>query len=375
MQFFLAERRIEQTLDALNDRQAQSLEHKREVAYRRAWGLMLRGRWDEAAQFILPEEISGETIADLQELGRTERRRRPYYLLVMGEVASRLRSYDQAIEHYTHGLRLLSERRMNDPTRRIRALLGLGRCHLKAGSPPTALEYYQQALRLCGHERRQPHLPHVYDGLSDTYSHLDNLDRALDYGNQALHLYMERGDKHSTCRIRSLLGEIHRQMGDLEAASASSTEALALAMGMKSIEAILTCLTALAEVRVQENKLEDAWRYCEMALEYRPQDPHPAGLGKLSLVCGKVREAQAKQAAGQEAQEAVEHALFFYEEAIETLTRTEARPELAEAYRLLAHVQEESGQPEQALASWKAACAAQAGLSDASLGANWERVW
>src|SRR5579883_2719139 len=139
----IAEGHIENALATLDDIQAENTEQKREVAYLRAWCSMLRDRWDEAAQFILPQEISGETIADIQELGRTERRRRPYYLLVMGDVASRLRSYDQAIEHYTLCLRLLGERRMNDPNRRIRALLGLGRCYLETGSSTNALEYYQ----------------------------------------------------------------------------------------------------------------------------------------------------------------------------------------------------------------------------------------
>src|SRR5581483_8550640 len=110
----IAEGQIENALAALDDIQAESLEQTREVAYLRAWCAMLRNHWDEAANYILPQEISGETIADLQELGRTERRRRPYYLLVLGDVATNLWHYEQAIQHYTQCLKFLDERRMND---------------------------------------------------------------------------------------------------------------------------------------------------------------------------------------------------------------------------------------------------------------------
>jgi tetratricopeptide (TPR) repeat protein len=363
----IAEGHIENALATLDGIPAENEEQRREVAYLRAWCSMLGGRWDEAAQFVLPQEISGETVADIQELGRTERRRRPYYLLVMGDVAANLWRYEQAIQHYNQCIKLLDERRMNDLNRRIRALLGLGLCHLRTGYPANALEYYQQALRLCGNDTRQPNLPHVYYGLSDTYRHLNDLERALDYGKKALNLYGERGDRHYVGRIRSLLGDIYRQMGDLPIANESYTEALALAMGTESIGAIFNCLTTLAEMRLQENKPEDAWRYCEMALDYSPKVPRPYFLGKMYIVCGKVKEAQAKGAAGQEAQRNVEQAISYYQQAVATLKRTDARPELAEAYSLLAHLQEESGRQDQAIATWKSAYAARAGLEDAPL--------
>ncbi len=363
----IAEGHIENALAALDEIQAESVEQKREVAYLRAWCAMLRNRWDEAAGYILPQEISGETIEDLQELGRTERRRRPYYLLVMGNVAANLWRYEQAIQHYTQCIKLLDERRMNDTNRRIRALLGLGLSHLETGYPTNALEYYQRALRLCNNDTRQPNLPHVYYGLSDTYCHLGNLDRALDYGKKALQLYMERGDKNYICRIRSLLGHIYRQMGDNRAANESYTEALALAMSTESFGVIFTCLTALAELRLQENRPEDAWRYCEMALDYSGKVPRPYFVGKMYIVCGKVMEAQAKTASGREAQEEIEKALSYYEEAVKALKQTDARPTLAEAYSLLAHLLEEAGRQDRAITIWKSAYAVQAGLEDAPL--------
>src|SRR5579883_3674571 len=121
----IAEGQIENALATLDDIQVENAEQKREVAYLRAWCSMLRDRWDEAAQFILPQEISGETIADIQELGRTERRRRPYYLLVMGDVAANLRLYEQEKQHNNENINILDKRRMNHLNQRIRASLRL----------------------------------------------------------------------------------------------------------------------------------------------------------------------------------------------------------------------------------------------------------
>jgi tetratricopeptide (TPR) repeat protein len=360
----IAEGQLENALAALDHIQAESLEQKREIAYLRAWCSMLHNNWDEAAQYILPQEISGETIADVQELGRTERRRRPYYLLVLGDVAANLWRYEEAIQHYTRCLKFLDERRMNDTNRRIRALLGLGVAHMATGYIPNALEYYEQALRLCNNDTRQKSVPDLYYGLSDAYCRLGEFDRALEYGNKALQVYIERNDKDLICRIRSLLGHIYCKMEDLHTSNAYYTEALALAMSTGSVGAIFNSFTALADLRLQEGKPEEAWRYCEMALEYSEKVPRPYFVGKMDLVCGEVMETRAQDAGGSQRQEYLEQAVRYYQRAVKQFKQTDARPDLAEAYSRLAHLLEESGQQDQAIGIWKSAYAARAGLED-----------
>jgi tetratricopeptide (TPR) repeat protein len=93
-----------------------------------------------------------------------------------------------------------------------------------------------------------------------------------------------------------------------------------------------------------------------MALASRHKVPCPSLLRRISTVCGKVKEARARQSEGQEAQEAIEQALSFYEQAIETLEPADRKLELAETYGQMAHLLEEAGRPEQALALWKQAC-------------------
>jgi tetratricopeptide (TPR) repeat protein len=81
----------------------------------------------------------------------------------------------------------------------------------------------------------------------------------------------------------------------------------------------------------------------------------------MSIVCGKVMEARAKKASGQEAQEAIEKALSYYERAVEALKQGGNKPRLVEAYCLLARLLEASGQQDQAITIWKSAYMTSAG--------------
>jgi tetratricopeptide (TPR) repeat protein len=69
---------------------------------------------------------------------------------------------------------------------------------------------------------------------------------------------------------------------------------------------------------------------------------------------------------GARGQEYLERAVTYGRQAVAELQQTDARPDLAEAYGLLARLLEELGRQDQALACWKAAYAAQAGLGDIS---------
>lgn len=151
-------------------------------------------------------------------------------------------------------------------------------------------------------------------------------------------------------------------MGNLPAANESYTEALALATRMENIGALVTCLIALAEPRLQEDKPEAAWRYCELTLDYSSTLPRPSFPGKLSITCGKVIEARASKAGDQGAQKAIEEALSYDEQAIEVLKHVDERLRLAEAYCLLAHLLEKSGRQSQAIVVWKFAYMTRAGL-------------
>ncbi|HEU5382677.1 MAG TPA: tetratricopeptide repeat protein, partial [Ktedonobacteraceae bacterium] len=204
----------------------------REEAYWRAWSHAQDGQWDQAGQVLFSPEVSGETFPDLRVLGRTERRRKIYYTLAMGDVAVRLAHYEQAMFHYTQCITFLDERRMNNANLRVRALLGLGLTHLLTGYSVSALNYYTEALRVSGKDSCSEYVPDIYYGLCEISRHQPNDERALDYGKKALRLYIERGNKVLECQMRNILGRIYYQMGDFESSNACYTESLALAINV-----------------------------------------------------------------------------------------------------------------------------------------------
>lgn len=362
--FFITEGRKENALALLDSIQSENEGQKRELAYLRAWCYVLDGLWDQAGQVLFSPGVSNETITDIRTLGQTERRRKAYYILVMGDVAVNLARYEEATRHYALCIKFLDERRMNDVNLRLRALLGLGLANTMTGYYPSALKYYKEALRVCGEDPRNEHLPTIYYGLCDVYRHQAQFEQALDYGKKALQLYTERGNKQLICQVRSILGRVYYQMGDFSAANSCYTESLALAMSVGSETMALNNYAALADLRLEEGKPEEAWRYCELALDHSAKVPRNNYVGMMYIVCGKVAESLAK---GAEAQEQTEKAISYYEKAVEKLKITDARSDvLSEAYSRLAQILETTGRQDLALTYWRSAYAARSAPEDTS---------
>lgn len=363
---FIGEGQIDEALAELEKVQPACQEEKREVAYLRAWCYAEYNRWDEAAQFLPDAGVSEEEISDIQVQGHTERRRKAYYQLLMGDIAVNMGHHEEAMRHYRRCIKFLDERRMNIPSVRIRALQAMGTLSVITGFYDMALIHYEAALRLCNEQSedsQHPGLPNIYYGLCDMYRQKGNFPQALEYGEKALQIYIARNQQDMIARMRNLLGRVSYQMRDFPKAGTYYTEALALTMVHGGPVLSLTNLTALADLRRAEGELAEAWRYCNMALEYSPKLPPGTGhfIGMMYIVCGKVKQAKAEAATGQRAAEMLERAISFYQRAIEALKATDAKVVLGEAYQRLAQALEASGQQDQAMACWKSAYSASSG--------------
>lgn len=354
---FITEGQEEEALATLDVIQPENVTQKREIAYLRAWAYTLCKRWDEAAQFLLDPEIMEESPKDIQAFGQTERRRRASYLLLLGNIAANLGRYEEATHHYSQCIKFLDERRMNIVSVRIKARCGLGTAYIQTGFFNGALNHYEDALRLCGDEEGHPAMPDICYGLCDAHRHLEHFNEAIKFGKKALELYANLGDKYMEGRMRNLLGGICQQMHDYQAASYYFTEALTLAMSENRSGMIIINLTSLAEVRLEEGILDEAERYCEHALEYRDRVSNKHLVGMTYLACGKVSEARAQKAEGQQKQTLLERAITYYKEAEATLRPLQARVELSEVYGRLAQMLETFGQQDEAFSYWKSAYA------------------
>jgi tetratricopeptide (TPR) repeat protein len=112
----------------------------------------------------------------------------------------------------------------------------------------------------------------------------------------------------------------------------------------------------MADVRLAENRLDEAQRYCDHALETSAdlQDDHHL-CGIMYLICGKVAFARAKALQGEEARYALQEAQRIYEKAEEHLAQTQATALRSELFGRRAEVYEALNQPQAALACWKQA--------------------
>ncbi|HEU5375183.1 MAG TPA: hypothetical protein VFV38_07080 [Ktedonobacteraceae bacterium] len=142
----------------------------------------------------------------------------------------------------------------------------------------------------------------------------------------------ERGNKQLECQVRHMLGRVSSQMGDFAASNSCSMESLILAVSVGSETMTLNTCTALADLHLAEEKPEEAWRSCEMALEDRLTVQLDSFVGMMYLVCGKVAEALAKDP---EKQEQIQKAVSYHEMLRGGKTGSEI---LSEAYRPIVRV-------------------------------------
>jgi len=360
--YFISEGQIEEASQTLDKIQAENPQQVQELAYLRAWNCTLQGRWDDAAHFILSNDMVEEKINDIHELGQTERRRRAHYLSMMGYVAINLHLYDEAATHYLQCIKFLDERRMNDPRLRIKALSALGTAYTETGLYVAALAHYKTALELCGEDSGSLDLANIYHGLCITYTHLRDFTQALHYGELALKSYTEQAETALEGRVRNLLGNIYYQKEEYDAASKNFTEALGIAALVNSNIMVEINLASLANARRAEGILDEAQRYCQRALNYLDEheevfhtNNHVKGM--TYLACGQVAQARAEKAQGAEASELLQEAKKWYQQSVDTLASAQGTVALARAYRLLAQVLEDTGLHDQAFAYWKRAYA------------------
>lgn len=356
---FIGEGQIDEAQAALEQIQSENQEEAHEAAYLRAWGCAESNHWDEAARFLIAAGVSEQTVSDIQAQGQTERRRRAYYQVLLGNVAASLGHSEEGMRHYRRCLKFLDERRMNIPSLRIRALLAMGKLSGVMGLYDAALIHYEEALRLCSGNGEHPDLPDISYGLCDMYRHKGNFARALACGREALQLYTDRGQEEQAGRVRTLLGRVCAQMRAFQEAGAYYTAALTLFLARGDAEMVLQNLTALADLHREEGQLSEAWRYCERALEYTASLPQNTCYlsGLAYITCGKVKQAKAEATSGAYAHDLLDRSISFYEQAVQAFQSSASRAALRETYQRLAQVLEARGRQDLAITYWKSAYA------------------
>jgi tetratricopeptide (TPR) repeat protein len=266
-QLWMEEGQYQLALTALPHIQTNNPEQERHIVYLSAWCHTLLEQWTEARCLLLHLYPLSSIEENWNDAKHNERERRAFYLLCLGNAAIQLNRFEEASQHYTQCLKLLSERRVNLPQVRIKARYSLGKTCIMSGFYVMAIQHYEEALQLCKTMPEHEDLPEIYYGLCDTNRLLENFESAYTYGVKALELYEKRGMRNMVGRVENALGRICYQMREYNEAADHYLESLSTATLDDNQKTKLVNFTALADLRLAENRLEEAQRYCQRALE------------------------------------------------------------------------------------------------------------
>ncbi len=352
---WIEEGQYDLALTTLQHIQTDDPEQERQMAYLSAWCHTRLDHWAEAQRLISQLYTPGNIEESWNDAKHNERERRAFYLLCLGNAAINLNRFEEASQHYTQCLKLLSERRVNLPQVRINARYSLGMTCIMSGFYAMAIQHYEEALRLCQNNPDQEDLPEIYYGLCDANRLLGKFESAYTFGVKALELYENRGMRTMEGRAQNMLGRICYQIREYDEAADHYLESLSIATLDNNQKMKMVNFTALADLRLAENRQEEAQRYCQRALEVADGMHDNYYLGLMYLTCVKVTLAESEQAEGEQHEILFSNARRLFEKAKEHLSQTQASVLLGEVYGRIAQMLEKSGQSQEAISYWKTA--------------------
>jgi tetratricopeptide (TPR) repeat protein len=364
---WMEEGQYDLALTTLQHIQMDNPEQQRQIEYLSAWCHTRLEHWAEALCLLSHLYTLSGIEESWNDAKHNERERRAFYFLCLGNAAINMNRFEEASQHYTECLKLLSERRVNLPQVRIKARYSLGMTCIMSGFYVMAIQHYEEALQLCKNVSEDEDLPEIYYGLCDANRLLGKFESAYTYGVKALELYETRGMRTMEGRVQNVLGRICYQMREYSEAADHYLESLSIATLDNNQQIKMVNFTALADLRLAEDRLEEAQRYCQRALEVADGLNDNYYLGLMYLTCGKVTLAESEQVEGGQHEILFSKTRRLFEKAKELLSQTQASVLLGEVYGRIAQMLELSGQPQEAISYWKTAYESLARLNGQSI--------
>ena len=119
---------------------------------------------------------------------------------------------------------------------------------------------------------------HMLLGLARAETIEEQLESALSHALEAESIFEQAGDVRALATTMRLLGDLHRNRRDLDAAARDLRRGLELAERTGSVEEIGGCLINLSLVEIERERLEDSIACSRRAIEEFQRIGHPAGL-------------------------------------------------------------------------------------------------
>ncbi len=256
--------------------------------------------------------------------------------------------------HFSRCIKLLNDKRVKlPPMIRVKAHYSLAMALMMRGLYPAAIQQYNEAVHNFPHIEEDEELGNIYYGLSATYHQMGKLEEARLAGERALALYIQAEEFDQEGNMHSVLGHIALDNKDYRVASDHFTQALAISKTHTGpMRAMMNC-AALAEVRLAEDRLDEAKRYCELARDMVGEVSNTYFCSQTYLTTAKVSHAAAQRAEGEERRQLLGETITWLEKAKGYLTEAEAHAVAAEIFQLWGQTLEELGQYQEALVFWR----------------------
>jgi tetratricopeptide (TPR) repeat protein len=350
---FLEEGQNESALLALEAIHSDDALQQRELAYLFGWCYTALKRWKDALRVLKPLSDFSEGEADQEN--QVDKEKLALCLLRLGDAAFSADLYEEAASHYMKCLRMCRSRKVNLPMTQIKATYGLAGTYLMRGLPSVAVDYYEAALKLCLFIDDDVEIAHIYNGLSSAYRQNADLVKAYLAAEKALLLYRRADNRHFEGTMLNALGRIALKLGNYQKSGDCYTEALAISYKHSGHKMIMINCTALADLRLEEKRLEEARRYIRLAEEYTDTLKNDYLCGLTFLAAGKIAQAEAREAHELQKPSLLVEAIAYFEKAKQRLAHTQAYPNIAEVYGCWAQALEDLGKRQEAIAYWKSA--------------------
>lgn len=177
-----------------------------------------------------------------------------------------MKEYEEAATLYRLALDKMDD--SVDANTRCSVLNNLGECYTYLGKFHLALEYCYRAMQL----RREHCLPGIGSScynLAIIYTELQEYDKSIEYGNQALEYFRKEPDQRNLAKILNVLGIAFASIGDFAQGLSCFKESLQIREDKQENTAVALVLNGIGNLYYQQKDYGNALIYHKRALEIR----------------------------------------------------------------------------------------------------------
>lgn len=262
----------------LSIRESASVRLQLAAAYNR------QGRADDARR------EAQEALPSAERLGDADLAARLYYEL--GTAYALLDSHVLALDSFRASLRSIETSGFSDQTLRFAVIAAIGMEHEHLDEHAEALSHLQRAAEAAQDVMNPERQGAAYWSLSEAYAAKGNAAQARAYAMRSLAAYEETTNRRLVAQVYTRLGGEFVRVGQIEEAHAQLRAAYDIASAQQDMRGMAAAQRNLAQVYLQEHRLDDAASAARDALQRAEELDDEIQRAESLLVLAQVEEQQ-----------------------------------------------------------------------------------